>query len=338
MRLIVSHVRLLAISLFSKHRVLASMYCFVSRKFDIENVAVLAGIKQYNYRLKNSSGEVTSVFLRRNIHRIEKGLIMQQRRDLFAEDYIIETVDAYKRILDEGVLDIGERKWVEDILTKYFSQIKETVRTRTAKMLFESLVKILPERSRYIPYEHNEILMGGVSYDQLKQLAVQRRSVRWYRREPVPLALVEKAVSLASLAPSACNRQPYCFYITDDKNKSAAIAKCAAGTKGWADNIPCMVVVVGDLSSYADESDRHLIHIDASLAVMQLMLALETLGLSSCAINWPESLTAEKNIRELVSLQDYERPVMLLSVGFAKENGMIAYSQKKSNAVLIKKI
>jgi len=142
---------------------------------------------------------------------------------------------------------------------------------------------------------------------------------------------------LATLAPSACNRQPYSFYVSENKDKAVQIAKCAGGTSGWANNIPCTIVILGDLSAYPKEHDRHLIYIDGSLAAMQLMLAFETLGLSTCPINWPDVEKAEEEMGKLLGLKPYERPIMLLAVGYAQDKGGIPYSQKKVANVLIEK-
>ena len=116
------------------------------------------------------------------------------------------------------------------------------------------------------------------------------------------------------------------------------MALCAGGTPGWAKGIPCTIAIIGDLSAYPRERDRHLIYVDGSLASMQLMLALETLGLSTCPINWPDIEREEKKMATLLKLKPYERPVMLLSVGYALNQGGIAYSQKKNANTLIKQV
>jgi nitroreductase len=107
------------------------------------------------------------------------------------------------------------------------------------------------------------------------------------------------------------------------------------GTKGFADNVPCTIVVSGDLSYYPTERDRHLIYIDSALAGMQLMLALETLGLSSCPINWPDLEDKEIKISNLLNLPQTIRPTMLIAVGYGANEGKIPYSQKKSANQLI---
>ena len=60
-----------------------------------------------------------------------------------------------------------------------------------------------------------------------------------------------------------------------------------------------------------------LVYIDGSLAAMQLMLALESLGLSSCSINWPDVEERERQLAKILGLAYQERTVMLLAVGYA---------------------
>ena len=110
------------------------------------------------------------------------------------------------------------------------------------------------------------------------------------------------------------------------------------GTAGFSENIPAIIAIVGDLSAYPEERDRHVIYIDGSLAAMQLMLALETLELSTCPINWPDIRNREKRIREIIKLKDYERIIMLMAVGYADPTGGIPYSQKKENNLILKDI
>lgn len=323
---------------FFKHsQFLASIYYMLfSRQFDREHKAVVAGKVAYQQSLKDI-GE-TSVLLRRNIHGLEKGLIMQPRRDVFAENVIGETVKIYKRAITLGSINSDEKRWVTDVLTEYFKVVKDTKTIAKAREVFNQIVEPIDEDKKLIPYPFNTLPDTDVEYDELHKLFIKRRSVRWYQDKNVPMELIEKAVNLATLAPSACNRQPYSFYVSQTREKAVEIAKCAGGTGGWADNIPCTIVIIGDLSAYPAERDRHLIYIDGSLAAMQLMLAFETLGLSTCSINWPDVEAAEMKMQSFLNLKDYERPVMLLSVGFAQATGGIPYSQKKDAQVLIKKV
>ena len=68
------------------------------------------------------------------------------------------------------------------------------------------------------------------------------------------------------------------------------------------------------------------------------MLALKTLGLSTCPINWADSEKNEKKIRQIIHLENYERIIMMIAVGYADPEGQIAYSQKKKNDLIFKDI
>ena len=62
---------------------------------------------------------------------------------------------------------------------------------------------------------------------------------------------------------------------------------------------------------------------------MSFMLALETLGLSSCAINWPDIEAREKKMETFLKLEKYQRPLMLMGIGYPDPKGMVAFSAKR---------
>ena len=338
---------LVFLPLINKNKIFANFYYIFVQKFSGEQLAVIRGRRAYYQSLENIGS--SCALLRRNTHRLEKGLIMRPRRSVFAEDYIQETVECYNEVVRIPLFDENEKKWAGDVLEQYFTLVRKTKITDEARKVYvlarehyETATTELNKKSKgrlaYIPYIHTDLPSSSIKFDQLKVLFHKRRSVRWYKDQNVPFNVVQQAVNVASLAPSACNRQPYTFHFCNNKSKAVSIAKCAGGTSGFAENLPAIIVVVGDLSVYPLEEDRHLIYIDGSLATMQLMLALETLGLSTCSINWQDSEENENKIREIVELKDYERIVMLLSVGYADPQGGIPYSQKKNDEFILNDI
>ena len=326
--------------LFASNGFFASFYyCFFSTKFYREHKAVLQGRVQYEKSLTEIKR--SSILLRRNTHRLEKCLIMEPQKPVFAEAYIEETIDCYEKCLKAETICQDELKWAQDVLEKYFSIVGSSEVIDKTKEQFLNL-PLLQENERsdeqFLPYEYSQRTVSSISQDELHNLFKQRRSIRWYETKEVELHLIEKAVEMASQAPSACNRQPFEFYTITDSDKATKIAKIAGGTTGFAENIPALIAIIGDLSSYPKERDRHLVYIDGGLAAMQLMLAFESLGLSTCPINFPDIESAERKLAEQLELSPYHRPVMLLSVGYGKAAGKIPYSQKKSAKQLIKEI
>lgn len=315
------------IRLFALNRFTASLYyTFFSRSFAREHLSVLRGRLAYKKSLQVISS--SSALLRRNTHRLEKGLIMQPRRPVFARNFIQETVECYLRCLQSNSIEQHELKWAHDVLSEYFSVVAADPVVDRARRLFTSAPSS-NEATDYKPYPHKVLPESPVHYAELLTLFQRRRSVRWYQDRAIPAELIEQAVSAASLAPSACNRQPYRLAYFEKPDHIKQISGFAMGTSGFNEQLPGLFVVIGDLSCYPKERDRHVIYIDASLAAMQLMLALETVGLSSCPINWPDIESRERKMARRLGLETHERVIMLIATGYALADGGVPFSQKK---------
>ncbi|EKV00158.1 nitroreductase [Leptolyngbya sp. PCC 7375] len=304
-------------------------YVLISSQFRREQHSVVFGRFQYYKNLQ--LGQSNPYLLRRNIHRLEKGLIMRPRRDIFAVGYIEETVRAYCHAFEKaGEFRCGDSdlSWANDVLSEYFRIAGSHSVINQSKQKFLSLAP-LKSKGQCIPYKRDLDKPISVSYTQFLELCHRRRSVRWYTQDPVPRELLDQAITAAALSPSACNRQPFEFRVFDKPDLVQKIASVPGGTKGFQHNFPVIIVVVGKLRAYFNERDRHVIYIDGSLASMSLIYALETLGLSSCSINWPDVDQKEKQMANLLSLEADERIVMLISVGYPDPDALVPYSSKK---------
>jgi nitroreductase len=324
------------LKIFAAHPRLSVLYYLLfSSDFDRECRAVLNGKIQYHQTHQTFELQ-SSALLRRNTHRLEKGLIMRPRKASFAEMYIGETVTAFKGMLGSPGFCQQEKKWAVDVLTEYFSVVKDTPPIKAAREQFDAIglsadaAFATNDAQKHIPYPDHARTKSDISTEQLLRLFRQRRSTRWFEKKLVEDNKLNTAIDMASLAPSACNRQPFQFYVMNDNDTANQVASMAAGTTGFASNIPCLIAVVGDMACYPGERDRHLIYIDGSLAAMQLMLALETLELSSCPINWPDIEFRERKIANRLMLNASQRVVMLMAVGYADSAGEIPYSSKKN--------
>ncbi|MBD2038532.1 nitroreductase family protein [Leptolyngbya sp. FACHB-321] len=318
--------------LATKSQFLSSLYyALFSNAFAREHRGCIYGQLKYLEDCENAQG--SQYLLRRNVHRLEKGLLMRPRRNLFATDYITETFRGYEQALAKQstcAADVGEIGWAHDVLSQYFTIVSSHPVVDGLRDQFSTLKQIEQVELPRIPYKRNLNEPCSVDYDDFLKLSYRRRSVRWYLQKPVSRNLIDQAITIAALSPSACNRQPFEFRIFDDPEMVKKVASIPIGTKGFSDNFPVIIVVVGKLRAYFSERDRHVIYIDGSLASMSFMLALETLGLSSCPINWPDMESKEKEMSALLGLEFDERPIMLISVGYPDPDGMVAYSHKKS--------
>ena len=96
-------------------------YAFFNPHFRREMHATAAG--RQHYRLHEESSTIATVIIRRNIHRLEKGLSMVPRKSLFALDYIDETLNAFGNMLAEPAhqLDLVLLNYAHDVLDSYFA-------------------------------------------------------------------------------------------------------------------------------------------------------------------------------------------------------------------------
>jgi nitroreductase len=326
----------LILKIANRSRFLCSLYYFLfSSAFRREQYGVLFG--RLKYHEESLSKQNTQYLLRRNIHGLEKGILMRPRREIFGLDYIEETVNSYKNaVLNEDISNPLELQWSHDVLSEYFRVVGRHPIVENARSRFVSIRYGVEIDSLRIPYKRDSTFSTSITYEQLLELARIRKSIRWYLQKPVPRDIIDQAIILASFSPSACNRQPYEFRIFDDPELIQKISSLPGGTKGFHHNLPVIVVMVGKLRAYFSERDRHLIYIDASLASMAFMLALETLGLSSCPLNWPDVDRAENQIIKYLNLDPDERVIMLIALGYPDPDGMVAYSQKKDLNLLRK--
>lgn len=316
-------------------RLSALYYSLLSNDFIKEQHGVMCGV--YAYHKSSGTMQGTRYLLRRNIHRLEKGLLMKPRQAFFAVNFITETLDCYEQAVmacqDLEGSSVNELVWAHDVLKEYFNIVASNPIVDQARNRFLKIPPFTIDGTR-VPYKRDLRQLPPVNFDDILVLSHRRRSVRWYLQQPVPRILLDQAMMVASQAPSACNRQPFEFRIFDDPNLVQQVSALPGGASGFYQNIPVIVVVVGKLEAYFNEQDRHLIYVDSSLAVMAFMYALETLGLSSCGINWHGSGIKDKKMSRLLGLVPDERVIMLISVGYPDPDGKVAYSQKKDLDIL----
>ncbi len=316
----------------------SAYYALLSRQFRREERAVLAGKAKYHSDLRENDANI--FLMRRNVHRLEKGLTMQPRRAIFAKNYILETVNVYRKLVAEPARSLESSgdslTWAYDVFTEYFATVDPDPVVDHAREIFGKCsvpaVNCVSDRKR-IPYKR--ILdEQPVSYEQMERLAIRRRSVRWFEQKPVPRQLLDKAFTIAGLSPSACNRQPFRFLVFDDSELVSEVASLPGGTSGFKHNIPVMVVILGTLDAFYSEKDRHVPYIDGSLAAMSFAFALETLGLGSCIFNWPDVDSHEIRAEKVLALKPYERPIFFMGVGYPDPEAKVAYSQKRPLEVI----
>jgi nitroreductase len=284
---------------------------------------------RYHSRQGEDRAALTS--LRRDVHRVEKGLVMRPRRVPFGKDYVPGLVASLRTLTAADLVPEADLAWANDVLKTYF-EVTAGVQEpwlEEARSDYKALVRAdrLPV---LVPGPRSQSAISTVTFDELEQLAQQRRSVRWFEQTEVDPQLVDQALKIAGQAPSACNRQNIRFHMVYGTSETKRILSTVGGTRGFGDQVPAVAILIGRLAGYRYGFDRHAIFIDGGLASMGFLFGLETLGLSSCCINWPDVGSRYAAIKKLIQLEDDEQVLMLIAIGKADPEGLIPSSHKRA--------
>ena len=182
---------------------------------------------------------------------------------------------------------------------------------------------------------------------EFRSLALQRRSIRRFRTDPVPRGLLEELIEIAGWAPSAGNMQDWEFAVVTDSsiisqladatrtwwsatlesNQSGAIVSELARYSSnftWFSETPALIVVsckrteaflktiLGERAH--DVAGRKL---SAAMAIQNLLLAANAAGLGTCCLTGP--LAAEEEIRQILGLGKRRELVCMVAIGYPKE-------------------
>lgn len=173
----------------------------------------------------------------------------------------------------------------------------------------------------------------------------ERRSLRRYRPEPVPEAILRMVLDAGIRAPSAHNRQPWRFALVSresrDKLAKAMGARLRADLE--ADHVPEVVIAqdvnrsyeritlapvlivlclsMADMDHYPDqrrqENERIMAIQSTAMAGQNLLLAAHALGLGACWMCAP--LFVPDIVRDTLELPPDWEPQGMITMGFTDQ-------------------
>jgi nitroreductase len=209
----------------------------------------------------------------------------------------------------------------------------------------------------FIPYRpillsEDEMLRRGRDlYDELSR----RRSVRHFSSRPVPRALIELAIEIASTAPSGAHRQPWRFVAVSDAGIKRKIREAAEaeerqsyeggrmppewlealaplGTdwhKPFLETVPWVVVVFEEAYQVAADGRRlksYYAKESVGIACGLFIVALHRMGLATLT-HTPSPMTF---LSQILRRPENERPFILFPVGYPAEDAMVPDLRRKS--------
>jgi len=141
---------------------------------------------------------------------------------------------------------------------------------------------------------------------ELLKVIYGRRSVRSYEKKPVPDEVLKDILEAGRLAPSAHNRQPWHFIVVRDpeiKRKLVFIS-----WNSFIEEAPVLIVGCGDPSS-------RWMTVDVAIALENMVIAAEALGLASCWIGAFD----EAKVKKILKIPENLRVVAMITLGYPAE-------------------
>ena len=178
----------------------------------------------------------------------------------------------------------------------------------------------------------------------LEDLLRSRRSVRRFKPGPPDDALVERVIALATLAPSASNKQPWRFVVVTDpatKREIRALAEkeekesyehrmpeewledlAALGTdwhKEFLETAPALIVVFSVEYELEHQRKNYYVKESVGIAAGVLLTAIHNAGLVSLT-HTPSPMDF---LRTILDRPRNERPFLLIPVGYPAPGVMV---------------
>lgn len=270
-------------------------------------------------------------------HALEKSMAYYPRNPDSGWSNALELTQIIEESCGKDV-DTFQRK-VSMMVLREFVELPENRDQQVGKSILSRLEKVIMPDTRMHGTRSltKEDLRRGVMTDP-ERFFLSRASIRDYSDEVPSRDIIERGVSLAMGAPSACNRQPWSVYYTLNPEARDSALKFQSGNRGFGHLIPCLMVVAVDQRAFMPGQERYQHWIDGGMFAMSLIYAFHSLGLVTCALNWSQSPRADFGFRKAFNIANEDSIIMMLGVGFPKIHSLSCASERRPMSQTLRKL
>lgn len=161
---------------------------------------------------------------------------------------------------------------------------------------------------------------------------LKRRSVRKFKEKEITNDMTELLLKSAMAAPSACNKQPWEFYIIRNKEILEQLRQVSPYSDRTA---PLIIIVAGnDKRSLSHKINDFWIQ-DCSAAIENILLTAIEMGLGTCWCGLFPMVTPTKRVRKILNLEEHIIPLALIHIGYPDEElePRTQYNEKRIHVI-----
>ncbi|MCH8170215.1 MAG: nitroreductase family protein [Bacteroidetes bacterium] len=209
---------------------------------------------------------------------------------------------------------------------------------------------------KFIPYTDFELLnekemlkRSKEFYDKIKK----RRTIRHFSNKKIPIDVIKNCLLAAGTAPNGANMQPWSFVVITNKTikkeirieaeKKEKIFYTTRATKEWLEALeplgtdehkdyleeaPCLIAIFSkkiDILPNGKKVKQYYAQESVGIATGFLIAALHNAGLATLT-HTPSPMGF---LNKILNRPEYERPFLLLVLGYPSENAEVPNIRKK---------
>ena len=144
----------------------------------------------------------------------------------------------------------------------------------------------------------------------------KRRSIRKYTEQPVEQEKITAILKAAMAAPSACNQQPWEFYVVRDPEVIEKLSKVSPFSK-FLTGAPMVLVT----AYRQDGKVPQFAQIDLAICMENIWLETCAQGLGGCWIGIAPIEQMMSRVEEILSIPEGNRAFAMFPMGYPAESG-----------------
>lgn len=305
----------------------------LEKKYFSEAIHYWLQLRKYNASINTQSDieKMQYTIIRLN-HTLEKGMSMRFPKKGFGQLKAIKLIEMLNQYSDLYLTkDKDFLQYPITTLNNYIIYTKRSgVEIPIIQEKFSQLIKrtgIIPQKdSPSIKIIRKEDIISEAS-NNFESLLQSRHSIRYFTEVLPQKDIIEKALNLAKLTPSACNRQGWKTHVFINE-KSKDLINWQGGCHGFENEIKCSILVTANLKAFFDY-EVHQAYVDGGLYAMNLINAFHSLGLGTIPLSVGFKYQKLNNLSKF-NIPKNEVPIVIIGVGYLQDTFKIAISERRT--------
>lgn len=245
-------------------------------------------------------------------HTIEKGLSYLDYRAGFGE----KNVEKLLLSLEQYAEKVGTDSFVyRTALSCLIAYVEKNHLMGYRNNELEKRISILPGSSNGLGGTIEISKPSDTDKMNFEQLLFSRHSIRHFSSIPVDLSLIKKAIDLAQLTPSACNRQGWRTRIVIDDDAKRIVLANQNGNRGFGNEFDKVLIITADIRAQQRGREKFQAFIDGGMYAQNVLNSLYYYGIGAVPLSASLTSKQEMNIRSRIELDPAEVLILIIGVG-----------------------